>query len=65
MLLWHGEEVDEQRAVTLSLALCDREVARASARASAELCRVIYRVSHISLPRLSQTHHTHFHNTSV
>ena len=35
MLLWHGEEVDEQRAVTLSLALCDREVARASARASA------------------------------
>ena len=32
MLLWQGEEVDEQRAVTDSLALSDREDARASAR---------------------------------
>ena len=36
MLLWQGEEVDEQRAVTDSMALSDGEDARASARASAE-----------------------------
>ena len=37
MLLWQGEEVDEQRAVTDSLPLSDREDARASARASARV----------------------------
>jgi hypothetical protein len=37
VLLWQGEEVDEQRAVTDSLALSDREDARASARASARV----------------------------
>jgi hypothetical protein len=37
VLLWQGEEVDEQRAVTDSLTLSDREDARASARASARV----------------------------